>query len=125
MGKMTLFGQEYTVTIWDTAGQEEFDHIRRLSYGGADAFLVCYSTVDKTSLKNIREKWIKELNCEAPRVPKFLVGTMADKKNTEKDIPSKSDVQKVCKDLNFLSSMECRSENCRRYFDNIYSISVQ
>ena len=25
--------QEHTVTVWDTAGQEEFDHIRRLTGG--------------------------------------------------------------------------------------------
>jgi len=50
------------------------------------------------------------LNLEAPRVPKFLVGTMADRKMTEKekDIPTKSDVQKLSKDFNFLSAMECR-----------------
>ena len=30
--------------------------LNRLSYGGADAFIVCYSTVDKVTLKNIREK---------------------------------------------------------------------
>ena len=85
--------------------------IFRLSYGNADAFLVCYSTIDKTSLRNIRAKvvkciylfigsdylkylqWIKELNLEGPQVPKFLVGTMADMKNAErdkgKDIPTK------------------------------------
>jgi len=27
--KMKLYDKEYTITIWDTAGQEEFDHIRR------------------------------------------------------------------------------------------------
>ena len=30
--------------------------LNRLSYGGADAFIVCYSTVNKLTLKNIREK---------------------------------------------------------------------
>ena len=38
-------------------------------------------------------QWIKELNLEGPQVPKFLVGTMADMKNAErdkgKDIPTK------------------------------------
>ena len=38
-------------------------------------------------------QWIKELNLEGPLVPKFLVGTMADMKNAErdkgKDIPTK------------------------------------
>ena len=77
-------------------------------------------------------QWIKELNLEGPQVPKFLVGTMADMKNAErdkgKDIPTKrfariiciivdilstncifnSEVQKIVKDLNFVTSMECR-----------------
>ena len=35
-------------------------------------------------------QWIKELNCVAPGVPKFLVGTMADRMAEEDgDIPSK------------------------------------
>merc|ERR1711953_854121 len=110
---MKLNGKEHTITVWDTAGQEEFDHIRRLSYGNADAFLVCYSTIDKTSLRNIRSKWIKELNLEGPSVPKFLVGTMADMKNEVKDksnVPTKSEVQKTVKDLNFVTSMECSAK---------------
>ena len=27
--KMICFAKEYTITVWDTAGQEDFDHIRR------------------------------------------------------------------------------------------------
>merc|ERR1712154_101143 len=28
---MKLNGKEHTITVWDTAGQEEFEHIRRLA----------------------------------------------------------------------------------------------
>ena len=29
--------------LFDTAGQEDFDHLRHLSYPNTDVFLVCFS----------------------------------------------------------------------------------
>eukprot|EP00924_Labyrinthula_sp_SR-Ha-C_P004695 maker-scaffold_1-snap-gene-8.11-mRNA-1 protein AED:0.26 eAED:0.26 QI:61/1/1/1/1/1/2/183/187 len=46
--------------IWDTAGQEEMAPLRKLSYAGADAFMIIYSCDDPVTLQNAEAVWIKE-----------------------------------------------------------------
>lgn len=68
----------YRFHIWDTAGQDEFDRIRPLSYSGADAILLCFSLDSKSSLYNLSEKWIGELNHHCPKAKIILIGTKSD-----------------------------------------------
>ena len=64
--------------LWDTAGQEDYDRLRPLSYPQTDVFLVCFSIVSNTSLENVAAKWIPEINHHCPNVPIILVGTKSD-----------------------------------------------
>ena len=57
----------------DTAGQEDYDRLRPLSYNKADIFLVCYSVVVPSSYTNVKENWIPELKEHAANVPYMLV----------------------------------------------------
>eukprot|EP01027_Heterolobosea_sp_BB2_P016336 GEZU01023273.1.p3 GENE.GEZU01023273.1~~GEZU01023273.1.p3 ORF type:complete len:103 (+),score=16.37 GEZU01023273.1:403-711(+) len=49
-------GQTINLGLWDTAGQEEFDKLRPLSYPGTHVFLLCFSVVDRDSVANVRER---------------------------------------------------------------------
>jgi small GTP-binding protein len=42
--------------LWDTAGQEEYDRLRPLSYANANVFLVCFSVVSPVSYENVTTK---------------------------------------------------------------------
>jgi len=64
--------------LWDTAGQEEYDRLRPLSYPGADVVLLCFSTVSQASYDAIRDKWAPEVNHYIHEVPHILVGTKID-----------------------------------------------
>ncbi|XP_059615074.1 ras-like GTP-binding protein RhoL [Phlebotomus argentipes] len=75
---LTLDGMLYCVKLYDTAGQEEYDKIRQAFYKQADAFLLCYSILERTSFDNIELKWIPELRRTRPNVPIVLVGTKKD-----------------------------------------------
>jgi cell division control protein 42 len=40
----------YHLSLWDTAGQEDYDRLRPLSYPGTDVFLICFSIDSHESL---------------------------------------------------------------------------
>jgi len=64
--------------LWDTAGQEDYDRLRPLSYPQTDVFILCYSVVSPPSLTNIKVKWNPEVTHYTPNAPKMLVATKAD-----------------------------------------------
>ena len=66
------------VALWDTAGQEDYDKLRPLSYAKAHVFLACFSLTSKLSFENIEEKWIPELRHFGKKVPIVLVGCQKD-----------------------------------------------
>ena len=97
-------GQVCLLSLWDTAGQEDYDRfvtsfllrvlgillsfsrflltsdrplrrLRPLSYPHTDVFLVCFSLISPSSYENVKGKWIPELSHNAPNVPIILVGT--------------------------------------------------
>ncbi|KAF3332579.1 rac-like GTP-binding protein 7 [Carex littledalei] len=71
-------GSTVNLGLWDTAGQEDYNRLRPLSYRGADVFLLAFSLISKASYENIYKKWIPELRHYAPNVPIVLVGTKLD-----------------------------------------------
>ncbi|KAG8385491.1 hypothetical protein BUALT_Bualt03G0050900 [Buddleja alternifolia] len=71
-------GSTVNIGLWDTAGQEDYNRLRPLSYRGADVFLLAYSLTSKASYENIYKKWMPELRHYAPNVPIVLVGTKLD-----------------------------------------------
>ena len=69
------------LALWDTAGQEDYDRLRPLSYPDTDVILMCFSIDMPDSLENISEKWKGEVSHFCPQVPIILVGNKADLRN--------------------------------------------
>lgn len=44
------------LALWDTAGQEEYDRLRPLSYPETDLLLVCFAIDCPNSLENVMDK---------------------------------------------------------------------
>ncbi|XP_028778353.1 rac-like GTP-binding protein ARAC8 isoform X2 [Neltuma alba] len=65
-------GTTVNLGLWDTAGQEDYNRLRPLSYRGADVFVLAFSLVSRASYENILKKHF------APGVPVVLVGTKLD-----------------------------------------------
>jgi cell division control protein 42 len=110
-------GEPYTLGLFDTAGQEDYDRLRPLSYPSTDIFLVCFSVVSPASFENVREKWVPEIMHHCPRVPFLLVGTQTDlredpstvdklNKNRQRPISAEQG-EKAAKDLKAVKYVEC------------------
>ncbi|KAI4824209.1 hypothetical protein KUCAC02_012738 [Chaenocephalus aceratus] len=53
-------GEPYTLGLFDTAGQEDYDR------------------VSPSSFENVKEKWVPEITHHCPKTPFLLVGTQID-----------------------------------------------
>lgn len=49
-------GRPISLGLWDTAGQEDYDRLRPLSYPLTDVFLICFSIVSPPSFDNVKAK---------------------------------------------------------------------
>jgi len=79
-------GNPVNLGLWDTAGSEEYDTLRPLSYPGTDVFLICFSLFSPESYQNVERKWFKEISEHAPEVPILLVGTKLDLRTKQEAI---------------------------------------
>jgi len=62
--------QQIELSLWDTAGQEEFDRLRTLSYADTHVVMMCFSVDNRDSLDNIDSKWMQEIleHCEGVKI---------------------------------------------------------
>lgn len=71
-------GENLMLNLWDCAGQEDYKHVRSLSYPGTDVFLVCYSVISPSSYHNILTVWIPEIRQYVPDAMIVIVALKHD-----------------------------------------------
>jgi len=104
--------------LWDTAGQEDYDRLRPLSYPGADVVLLCYSTISQASFDAIKEKWAPEVQHYIPNIPHILVGTKIDLREAKHPDPNSGKFEPITpeqgaalgKEINATKFMEVSSK---------------
>lgn len=79
VAEIRLDGKPVQLALWDTAGQEEYERLRPLSYSQAHVILIAFSIDTPDSLENVTVKWIEEVRqiC-GPHLPVLLVGCKKD-----------------------------------------------
>ncbi|XP_033228424.1 ras-like GTP-binding protein RhoL isoform X2 [Belonocnema kinseyi] len=106
--KIMLDGNEYNVTLWDTAGQEDYERLRPLSYPHTDCFLLCFSVSARSSYENVFSKWHPEIKHHCPNVPIVLVGTKTDLRSEENsDLITTHEGKKMKKKIKAYKYVEC------------------
>ena len=101
---ITVDGKEIELALWDTAGQEDYAHIRPLSYEGAHVVLLCFSVDNLDSFENVPVKWVPEMKQYCPKVPYIIVGCKAD---IEKREVTKEQGHKLAQENGAHAYMEC------------------
>jgi len=84
-------GNPINLGLWDTAGSDEYDTLRPLSYPGTDVFLICFSLFSPSSFENVTKKWYPEIKENSPDTPIIIVGTKLDLRNTPSSVQSLSE----------------------------------
>jgi len=110
--EVTIGDKVVRLSLWDTAGQEEYDRIRIMSYVNVHCFIVAFSVVDSITYRNVKERWIPELQHYSRDTPVLLVGTKEDLRGTTSGSDGRTEVTfeqgKELKDqINAVSYLEC------------------
>ncbi|XP_055996407.1 ras-like GTP-binding protein Rho1 [Ostrea edulis] len=130
--------KQVELALWDTAGQEDYDRLRTLSYPDTDVILMCYSVDNPDSLVNIREKWTPVVKHFCPNVPIVLVANKTDTRNDsevlkELEVAKKGPVtvkegQAIADQIRAFAFMECsakRQEGVRKVFETATRAALQ
>ncbi|KAJ5071032.1 hypothetical protein M0811_02014 [Anaeramoeba ignava] len=109
-------GKEIALGLWDTAGQDDYDRLRPLSYPQTDIFLICFSVDQPESFEKVRSKWVPEIKQYCPNVPYFLVATRTDLRQDPHSslVLAENDMIPLSKDQGICMADEIRA---LRYFE--------
>ncbi|CAI4051746.1 hypothetical protein SUVZ_14G2300 [Saccharomyces uvarum] len=107
-------GIKVSLTLWDTAGQEEYERLRPFSYSKADILLIGFAVDNSESLINARTKWADEALRYCPDAPIVLVGLKKDlrqeahfKENVVDEMVPAEDAKQVARAIGAKKYMEC------------------
>ncbi|CAF0825421.1 unnamed protein product [Brachionus calyciflorus] len=123
----------YILSLFDTAGQEDFDRLRPISYPNTDIFLICFSVISQTSFDNIKNKWIPEILHFVPKAKFIIVGTQIDLRDETLILGKVRPVTyeqgaKLAKELNAFTYVECSAltqKGLRNVFDQAISAVIK
>ena len=76
--------KDVVIHCFDTCAQEDYDRLRPLFYPNTNIFIICCDLARGYSVKNVKNKWIPELEHWDAKVPILIVGTKADLRKGEK-----------------------------------------
>jgi len=129
------------LSLWDTAGQEDYARLRPLSYANTNVFLICFSLESRASLKNVKQKWVPELlnydksHQSKQGKPKFiLVGNKADlwekMDKTSAEYITENEIQKLVKDESkyikaFIKCSALSGKGVKKVFDTAVKIALE
>jgi len=84
VAEVEVNGRICELALWDTAGQEDYDRLRPLSYPDSHVILICFAVDSPDSLDNVQEKWISEVLHFCSGLPIILVGCKMDLRHDPK-----------------------------------------
>eukprot|EP00108_Taenia_solium_P003062 TsM_000975500 transcript=TsM_000975500 gene=TsM_000975500 len=81
--KLTAGNTPVLLSLWDTAGQQDYERLRQLSYPQTNIFLVCFAVNNTDSFRNAQDLWVPEVRHFCPNALVLLVGTKIDERGVD------------------------------------------
>ncbi|KAF7240751.1 Rho-related GTP-binding protein RhoF [Varanus komodoensis] len=129
--------KEVTLHLYDTAGQEDYDRLRPLSYQNTNVVLICYDVMNPTSFDNVLIKWSHEVNHFCRGIPIVLVGCKTDLRkdkeqlrklrSTQQEPITYSQGEEACRQMKADAYLECSAkfrENIEAVFKETATIAL-
>ena len=104
--------QDVDAQLWDTAGQEEFERIRVLSYENTSCFVVCFSVADLVTFENVKQRWLPELRRNNPDSKVLLVGLKCDLRKSKEDRKQSMGSGSIKRDKEVRLNLKDKEQGC-------------
>ncbi|KAL0075520.1 small GTPase superfamily [Phycomyces blakesleeanus] len=113
--ELTIDGEDVVLSMWDTAGQEEFDRLRAHSYKDTHVIMLCFSIDNPDSLENIANRWLSEIQQHCPQAKIVLVALKCDLRDTKTSTTPVLYEQglEVARRINAVRYLECSAKHNR------------
>ncbi|CAO3607545.1 unnamed protein product [Mucor fragilis] len=112
--EITVDQQTIDLSLYDTAGQEEFDRIRLLSYENTHVFMLCFSVENRDSFQNIPDKWLEEVTEHGGSQAKLvLVALKCDLREEKRNTILYEEGLEMAKNINAMRYLECSAKHKR------------
>ncbi|KAI0244861.1 GTP-binding protein Rho1 [Massospora cicadina] len=134
IAQVKVDGKRVELALWDTAGQEDYDRLRPLSYPDTDITLITFSIANPQSLRNVVDKWHPEISHFVSGAPYLLVGL---KRDLRIDLPTLYELDQLgqapvteqegistARQINALKYMEC-SARTKEGVDAVFQTATQ
>ena len=109
--EVTIEGIPIKFHIWDTAGQDEYDRLRPLSYSGANAVALTFLLNDKNTFNEIKTKWYKEAKKYCKNAALVLIGLCLDKREDgNPNHVTDKEAEQMVRDLHLSCYISCSAK---------------
>ncbi|PVD32352.1 hypothetical protein C0Q70_07785 [Pomacea canaliculata] len=72
-------GEEFVISLFDTAGQSDYETLRAYTYKESEVLVLCFSVCDRESFYSVVNSWVPEIKRHTKKKrPVLLVGTQID-----------------------------------------------
>lgn len=132
-GNLSVNADDYTISIFDSAGQHDYESLREFTYRDSEVFVVCYSVVDRESFESVKDFWLPEMKQSMLRKKPFiLVATQSDLRNTtdyDADMPiTTEEGAALAKEIGAAGFVECsvaQQNSVRKVFEQVVQTALR
>ncbi|KAI9096413.1 P-loop containing nucleoside triphosphate hydrolase protein [Phlyctochytrium arcticum] len=115
----TYESSDNALELCDTAGAQELDRLRPLSYDGADLFVIVFSMNSPFSLENVVEKWQPEVKYFSSSSKLLVVGCQDDLSADQVDVNLAVQISQEIGAVNFYQCSAKSGKNIDLVFESI------